>query len=37
MGQQLLLFVILKDKNWKNNQFILELEPSNYISLNKNS
>ena len=35
IGQRLLLFVILKDKKWKNDWFISELEPSDRILLSK--
>lgn len=35
-GQRLPLFVILKDKKWKKNWFISELELDDCISLSKN-
>ena len=35
-GQQLLLFVILKGKKWKDDYFIPKLEPGDHILLSKN-
>lgn len=36
-GKELLLFVILKKKRWKDNRFIIESKLGDCISLNENS
>ena len=36
-GHRLLLFVILKGKKWKNNQYFKDMKRTSCISLSKNS